>query len=118
MRATNVGENWTCPYCGHAQVLARTRRDHVEERLGVEGTKNDTVYSIGYLSIVCANSSCCELNLTVQLLENFKDAHGNNMALPVREWMLLPLSSAKPQPDFIPQAIREDYYEACSIRDL
>jgi hypothetical protein len=31
---------------------------------------------------------------------------------------LLPPSSAKPQPDFIPKPIRDDYYEACAIRDL
>jgi hypothetical protein len=31
---------------------------------------------------------------------------------------LLPDSSAKPQPDFIPFALREDYLEACKIRDL
>ena len=33
-------------------------------------------------------------------------------------WRLLPPSSAKPQPDCIPQPIRDDYYEACAIRDL
>ncbi|ASC06056.1 hypothetical protein S101468_01819 [Acetobacter pasteurianus subsp. pasteurianus] len=31
---------------------------------------------------------------------------------------LLPFSNAKPQPDYIPKPIREDYYEACKIRDL
>ncbi len=31
---------------------------------------------------------------------------------------LLPESLAKPQPDFIPAPIREDYTEACRIRDL
>jgi Domain of unknown function (DUF4145) len=36
----------------------------------------------------------------------------------VKRWTLLPPSSAKPQPDYIPQAIRDDYYEACAIRDL
>jgi hypothetical protein len=33
-------------------------------------------------------------------------------------WHLLPSSSAKPQPDYIPEAIRRDYAEACAIRDL
>lgn len=30
----------------------------------------------------------------------------------------VPPSSAKPQPDYIPQPIRDDYNEACAIRDL
>jgi hypothetical protein len=33
-------------------------------------------------------------------------------------WQLLPGSSAKPQPDFIPKALVADYNEACRIRDL
>jgi hypothetical protein len=40
------------------------------------------------------------------------------LSAPVARWKLLPPSSAKPQPDYIPQAIRDDYYEACVIRDL
>lgn len=31
---------------------------------------------------------------------------------------LLPKGSSKPQPTFIPQALRQDYEEACAIRDL
>ena len=30
----------------------------------------------------------------------------------------MPESDAKPQPEFIPEAIRQDYREACRIRDL
>jgi len=30
----------------------------------------------------------------------------------------LPEPSGKPQPEYIPEAIREDYYEACRIREL
>lgn len=31
---------------------------------------------------------------------------------------LIPQGAAKPQPDYIPEALREDYLEACQIRDL
>ena len=33
-------------------------------------------------------------------------------------WKLLPSSYAKPQPDYIPEILRQDYEEACAIRDL
>lgn len=36
----------------------------------------------------------------------------------INSWDLLPDSMAKPQPDYIPLAIRNDYYEACRIRNL
>jgi hypothetical protein len=34
------------------------------------------------------------------------------------KWQLLPESNAKVLPDYIPEPIKEDYYEACRIRDL
>ncbi|MEI8253036.1 MAG: hypothetical protein WCG25_04765 [bacterium] len=33
-------------------------------------------------------------------------------------WQLLPVSEAKVLPDYIPDPIKQDYYEACRIRDL
>jgi hypothetical protein len=36
----------------------------------------------------------------------------------VQRWRLLPSSFAKPLPDYIPEALRRDYDEACAIRDL
>ncbi len=34
------------------------------------------------------------------------------------QWKLRPESSAIPQPDYVPEPIKEDYYEACAIKDL
>jgi len=36
----------------------------------------------------------------------------------LNHWRLLPETNAKPQPEFIPTALRTDYIEACRIRDL
>ena len=36
----------------------------------------------------------------------------------IKSWRLIPQSDAKVFPDYIPQPIREDYVEACVIRDL
>jgi hypothetical protein len=67
---------------------------------------------------VCANEDCRELSLTEALFEEHQDASGRFSAVKRDFWRMLPSSSAKPQPDFIPKAIRDDYYEACAIRDL
>jgi hypothetical protein len=37
---------------------------------------------------------------------------------PLQIWNLIPPSSAKVFPDYVPQPIRDDYLEACLIRDL
>jgi hypothetical protein len=36
----------------------------------------------------------------------------------LQKWQLIPPSASKHFPDYVPQAIREDYREACLIRDL
>jgi hypothetical protein len=70
-------------------------------------------------AIVCANQSCQELTLVARLATSVH--HGSNdlgISGPSQDWTLLPPSSARPQPDCIPQPIRDDYFEACAIRDL
>ena len=36
----------------------------------------------------------------------------------LQSWTLIPESAAKPQPNFIPKALVDDYTEACRIREL
>lgn len=74
------------------------------------------------MAVLCANNSCKKVTLKVALakwglvqgqgiveLENQPD---------IAVFPLIPESAAKPQPDFIPAPLREDYREACRIRDL
>ncbi len=37
---------------------------------------------------------------------------------PLKSWQLIPASNAKVYPDYVPKPIRDDYMEACLIRDL
>ena len=62
----NVGDNWTCPYCGHAQVLSENCMQDDWNRQHIRGWKKG-VPTVGILSIVCANKDCQELSLTVVL---------------------------------------------------
>ncbi|MCC8936882.1 DUF4145 domain-containing protein [Bradyrhizobium sp. Arg68] len=114
----DLNENWNCPYCGHAQVLneKRVRQGWMRQRL--EGWKHG-MPAMHTLFIVCANDDCRELFLEATVAP-FEDTAGNSFTVhaPVGHWKLFPPSSAKPQPDFIPQPIRKDYFEACAIRAL
>ena len=113
-----IGRNWECPYCGHAQVLSGQRVDEFSHQLSVECEKSEHPLYLNGVAIVCANEDCRELSLTEALFEEHQDASGRFSAVKRDFWRMLPSSSAKPQPDFIPKAIRDDYYEACAIRDL
>jgi hypothetical protein len=106
---------WTCPFCAKPQVAtdANRERHHFSIEVGKSNLGNLVIV---YVAIRCL--SCNELSLQTSIHET-KVVHGN--ALPGAEkmkWRLLPESSAKPQPDFIPEPIRQDYVEACRIRDL
>jgi DNA-binding PadR family transcriptional regulator len=111
-------DNWKCPYCGSAQVIDETRhyrQFHPFYRSG---------WSHGYPgveleAIICSNEQCKELTLEATLC-SYESRGGNDSERrgPFTHWGLLPASSAKPQPTYIPEAIRADYAEACAIRDL
>jgi Domain of unknown function (DUF4145) len=107
-----VGDNWKCPYCGHAQVLSQSRVDEDWTEQGVKGWEKGTP-TVLVRSIVCANNDCRKLTLMAGL-----GIAGRSASTPLNSWTLLPPSSAKPQPNCIPQPIRDDHYEACAIRDL
>jgi hypothetical protein len=113
------GDNWKCPYCGHAQVINEDRiRDHWYHQ-ALQGWIGEGRPTVGILAIICANDECRKLTLSASL--GHAVARGNremDIDPPITSWSLLPASSAKPQPDFIPKPIRDDYYEACAIRDL
>jgi hypothetical protein len=124
-----VGENWNCPYCGHAQVLSEDRyayhwhAQHVsnwKERIkfGAGAADQQAAPIVGVEAIICANDECRELTLTASLARRSLNDGAGIARRPIQSWRLCPSSSAKPQPDYIPQVIRDDYYEACSIRDL
>ena len=84
----------------------------------VKGWKHFGIHPIvGISAIVCANSECRELTLNATLGRS-NPGRDDAVEGPYKTWTMLPPSSARPQPDYIPKAIRDDYYEACSICEL
>ncbi|MFI5020887.1 MAG: DUF4145 domain-containing protein [Alphaproteobacteria bacterium] len=112
---TGIGRNWRCPYCGHDQVLSEERFEQQQNYIYVQGCD---LGLLGYVleAIICANQKCRKLSLDFDLHERGEERRALKGRLD--HWKLLPPSSAKPQPEYIPAAIRSDYMEACAIRDL
>ncbi len=112
--------NWTCPYCEQPTTITGpnhwTQTSHIE----TNAEENKRV-SIKLTAIGCPNQNCNELTL-------FADMHKSNSIKPlppgykstsignkITSWNLLPRSKAKQFPDYVPEAIRQDYKEACLI---
>jgi hypothetical protein len=108
---------WECPYCRKAQIVLSanhsrnfTKIDNDHGEFGGTGLFIETV--------VCANEECQRMSLQVGLWRR-ELRNGNYVGVEsIHEWRLLPESSAKPLPAYIPAPVAQDYTEACRIRDL
>lgn len=110
---------WTCPHCQRPQMLTDDNfqmDDNIIEFVdlpeGRIGTRS--------VAMACVNEACKKLTLSFQI-HHTKIIGGNRRIddhNQIQSWQLLPESGAKSQPEYIPLALRQDYYEACRIREL
>ncbi len=110
--------SWTCPYCDKPQIVTIQNRDVVS---GSYNTGDKARLGIATSAIRCLNTDCGETTVTATvkawIVVGQNWAPSQNDA-PRFSRSLLPEGAAKPLPDFIPRAIRDDYREACLIREL
>lgn len=112
-----VDFNWTCPHCERAVTISDGRITHKWHTLLIENAIGRRTLVTTF--IVCPNQECRRFTLTAKLFESHL-GHASQEVLGkmVEEWSLIPTSKAKTFPAYIPQAILDDYCEACLIRDL
>ena len=114
--------NWECPFCHSKQAVTDSRR------FGQWHVLSDRSSSLGstaaaLLGIVCSNDACRELTIFFSWCNADIGIFTSGYTIErygefIESRRLRPESSAKPQPEYIPEQIRQDYYEACKIRDL
>lgn len=113
--------SWVCPYCNRPTTVTTPNRDGRFIRININGDKlvYDERVGLTYDAIACPNEDCKQLYLSVSLDEEDYYPSGAYYGSETHHvWQLLPESSAKPQPEYIPKQIVEDYTEACRIKDL
>jgi len=114
------GSRWICPHCEHAAIITTGQNT----RTGSVATTFDSgdgtwVTQVQY--VVCPNPACklTTIHITygngsVQSSTGFVSWNGSSR----QSLRLRPASYARPIPEYVPEAIREDYREACGILDL
>lgn len=108
--------HWTCPYCDRDTTITSTRSQS-NFTLTIEN-------SVGYryfqpLLVVCPNPKCKKFTLDISMFEYRPSASpSQSIGDFIQAWKLIPPSAAKVFPDYVPSVIRDDYIEACLIRDL
>lgn len=110
--------NFTCKYCAHHSTITDPDQFLHWERMAIN---KPTQGRVGFriYAITCPNPDCTKLTLTVWLTDEVYMTHeGYKATKNHQQWQLLPESSAVVLPDYIPDPIKQDYYEACRIKDL
>ena len=115
-----ANNNFICKYCSHHSTITDPDRFIHWEQITINEPTHGPIGFHTY-AITCPNEECKKLTLRVKLTDTYRNQTTNWQWAPLRihqDWQLLPESEAKILPDYIPAAIKEDYYEACRIRDL
>lgn len=111
------GFNWQCPHCNHHVTITPERWEIINHFVDIK----NAVGNVGCMSIfyVCPNPDCKQP--TFDLRFGLWDYYINNgrrerkLVEVTKSWRLYPEGAARPFPDYVPQAIRNDYREACLI---
>ena len=101
---------WLCPFCDRYATIRDG--DYRQNWLKLQlDEPDDEQFAIKTYSIQCPNPECGHVTVRAERWLEWP-------ASLLHTWNLIPPSEAKAFPDYVPQAIREDYEEACLIRDL
>lgn len=110
--------NWICPHCEHAVTISDSRHSSNAHTLRIENAVGRRTLLSKF--IVCPNPQCEKFTLTASLHTSISEAHSGREKIvrKTESWDLVPSSSAKTFPSYIPQVILDDYKESCLIRKL
>lgn len=111
--------DWRCPYCERSQTVTGANF-HTDYQWLPIGPTADGLMTIDYKAIRCANPACLKMTISVsiQSAARIPVTGGVTFGKPVFQKQIMPDSSARNFPDYIPKPLLDDYREACLIRDL
>lgn len=109
--------NWQCPFCKHNSVVTDKNIQFFGSIIRIPSKYETRTLHGAFIS--CANSECKEITLDLNIsTQNEQDGRfANPVGDPHHTWKLIPESSSKIFPDYIPEPLRQDYLEACLIAD-
>lgn len=109
--------NLVCPHCDRAVTITDENLSSDRHTLNIKNA--DGRRSLVTRFIVCPNPDCTHFTLTASLHEStWNSSSGEQVGRSTQQWGLIPDSRAKQFPEYIPEALRADYREACLIKDL
>jgi len=114
--------HWTCPFCDRDTTVTKSDYERASFQLGHHSSDGYRYFKT--ILIVCPNPKCKKLTLTLGMYEHAYSISGAGVpggwkiGKMLQGWNLIPPSNAKVFPDYVPKPVRDDYVEACLIKDL
>jgi hypothetical protein len=105
---------WHCPFCSAKQIVTEDTTSDGLVHLRMGRSRYGQV-GIWWRGIRCVNPECNDVALVVSL-DELSHEGGWSTKRELERWELRPRSRAKPQPEYIPAPLVQDYIEACLIR--
>jgi Domain of unknown function (DUF4145) len=111
-------QEWRCPYCGLTMDAA-----HVETQDELSTVREACAQgpcTFRLMLTVCPSLSCRALTARIAVYPLVTDINGavRLQGEPARTWNLLPPSSAKPMPEYVPERITKEYADACAVLEV
>lgn len=109
--------NWRCPFCGNNSTVTNQNLSGTSLKFN-DNNKFDSDLMVTINSIVCPNPQCREVTLKARFGKSGISGGSYDIVDLFGKWSLRPDSLALVFPEYVPVAIRQDYEEACKIKDL
>jgi hypothetical protein len=107
--------HWTCPHCDRDTTIREGDFREGSHFLTTENADGPRVLDARFT--VCPNPECRKLTLVASLWEISVTGSPTKRQRLLEHWNLIPPSKAKSYPAYVPEAVREDYEQACLICD-
>jgi hypothetical protein len=114
----NEGMNWVCPHCHRHVTIVDARRSTQFHKFWIETC--DGKVGVSTEVIACPNGDCLKATVNVGV-HKWTPGPGSAyefLGKPLASIRLVPFGASRTFPDYVPSAIRQDYSEACLIKDL
>jgi len=108
-----MNESWTCPYCNRPCTIGDSDAKFMSDTAWI--SKDYGTYKGNILVVTCPNPDCRQQEIKASLHK--WDSRNEQIIEDLHVWQLVPESEAKPFPDYIPKQLRDDYSEACLIKN-
>ncbi len=110
--------DWTCPFCNRHATITENSVHIDTTRLEIKNADGERTLTSVF--VVCPNPKCKKFTLKLSLSPTYWSSQHQswNDGSPIHQWQLIPSSNAQTFPDYIPQAVRDDYNEACLVVNL